>query len=127
MTDCSTGVPIAKGAIGRTGRHITTVVVRAGSPRAAAGVVLRTLFTTGRLRLAGTAFFTGFFTGLGTTALGTAGAVAALAAGATRLRRRTTGFALAGAATGEHSTSVSIDARSTGRCALRGTVSRLTV
>jgi hypothetical protein len=113
--------------MGRTGRHMTIVVERAGVAGVAVGVVagaarlaVRTTRRRGLVRFAAT-----FGLGLGATA--TLGGV--FFTGTTFLRRRTTGLALAlaGAATGEHSTRESTDARSgtAGRGALRGTVSRL--
>ncbi|MEO6866382.1 MAG: hypothetical protein ABI229_13085 [Gemmatimonadaceae bacterium] len=116
-TDCSVGVPCASGASGRTGRHITIVVERAGAACAAFGVVRLTRCTSGRRRFT-IAFSTGF---------GAATGLDAEFRGAATRRRLATGFFFANAGTGEHSTSESTDAKRTaGFWAARGVVSRLT-
>jgi hypothetical protein len=46
-TDSSVGVPLASAAIGRTGRHITTVVDWTGVAVGAFGVTRRALWTIG--------------------------------------------------------------------------------
>jgi hypothetical protein len=123
ITDCTVGVPCASAAIGRTGRHITMVVECTGAAFAAAGAARLTVRATGWRGL--TAAF-GLTLGLG---FGATTARAAFLAGATVRRRRTAGFALAGVATGEHSTNESTDARRGAACCCvaRGTVSRFTV
>jgi hypothetical protein len=115
-TDCSVGVPLASGASGRTGRHITIVVVWAAVPLAGFGVTRLARRTTGRRAPVATFF-----------GLTVATAFFGTAARAAVVRRRTTGFFFTGAATGVHSTSESTDAlRTTGFCATRGVVSRRT-
>jgi hypothetical protein len=119
-TDCSVGVPRARGVSGRTGLHITIVVERAGAAWVRFGTARLTRRTNGRRGF--TATF--FGTGLGTTVA----AGAAALAGVARLRCLTTGAFFTGAATGEHSTRESTDwpFRATGRCTERGVVSRFT-
>ena len=96
ITDCSVGVPLARSGIGRTGRHITTVV-ECDAAGLALGATRRARRTIGRR---GAVAFTGG------VALGTVLEATFL----TGAFRRTTSFFLAGAATGEHSTSESTDA-----------------
>lgn len=113
ITDCSVGVPFASSGIGRTGRHITTVV-ECDAAGFALGATCRARRTTGRRGFTATCGLD-----LGTTPEAT------LRAGALRC---TTGFFLAGAATGEHSTSESTDAvRATGFCTVLGRGSCLRV
>jgi len=103
------------------------VVECTGTALVAAGVTRLTVRATGRRGLA--AVF-GFAVAFGVTlgfVFGATVARVAFLAGATALRRRTAGFALAGVATGEHSTSESTDALRGAACwAARGTVSRFT-
>jgi len=99
-TDSSVGVPAASGAIGRTGRHITTVVVCAAAFETGTGVVRFARFTTGRRAVVAT--FLGWV--LAATFLVAAGLWA------TGLRRVAAGAFLGGAATGLHSTSESTEA-----------------
>lgn len=102
MTEVSVGVPCASGASGRTGRHITTVVVCAGAALAALGF---TRFTR-RTIVAGA--FTAALLGVGLAATLAGDALVAFL-------RWATGFFFAGATTGVHSTNESTDAlRSTG-------------
>jgi len=115
ITDFSIGVPCARDAMGRTGRHMTIVVECAGVAGAVAGAARLVVRATGRRCLAG--FAAGFAAtfGLGFGATAASGGV--FFTGATLLRWRTTGLAFTGAATGEHSTRESTDAR-------RGTAGR---
>jgi hypothetical protein len=88
------GVPLARSGIGRTGRHITTVVECAAAGLAL-GVTRRARRTIGRCDRT---VVRGF--GLGTTPEATF---------RTGALRRTAGFFLTGVATGEHSTSESTE------------------
>jgi len=103
------------------------VVECTGAALVAAGAARLTVRATGRRGLV--AVF-GFAVAFGVTlgfVFGATVARAAFLAGATVLRRRTAGFALAVVATGEHSTSESTDARRGAACCVaRGTVSRFT-
>jgi hypothetical protein len=120
ITDFSMGVPCARDTMGRTGRHMTIVVECTGAAGVAAGAARLAVRATGRRGL------TGFAATFGLGFVATAFRGGAFLTGATVLRRRTTGFALAGAATGEHSTRESTDARSGAICCEpRTTVSRL--
>src|SRR5665213_852539 len=110
--DCSVGVPWARGASGRTGRHITTVVVCAATFAAGFRATRRALRTIGR----GVPVATFFDLGFATTAL----------RGAVVLRRTGAGAFLAGATTGVHSMSESTDVLRTTFWVVRGVVSRRT-
>lgn len=114
ITDFSVGVPCASGASGLTGRHITIVVVWDGAALARLGVTRFARRTTTPGDLAA------ILLGAGWTAI-------FLGAVTLAFLRRATGFFFAGAATGEHSTSESTEARrTTGFCAACADVSRLT-
>lgn len=110
ITDCSVAIPFASGARGRTGRHITTVVVWAAALATGFGFTRRTRCTT--FRGAVDATFLGA-TFLRTTFPGAAFFLTTADArfvGVILFRTLATGAFFAGATTGEHSTSESTDA-----------------